>query len=74
MTTLSHSPARPSAATGHHSPHGITGASPELAKPAPADDAATGGRGLSQNCNDAHRLRAARQIFGRPSTKPHGSR
>ena len=40
------SPARQTAASGHHSPHGITGASPELAKPAPADDAATGGRGL----------------------------
>ena len=41
-----HSPARQSTATGHHSPHGITGDSPALAKPAPADGAATGGRGL----------------------------
>lgn len=31
---------------GQGSPHGTTGDSPELAKPAPADDAATGGRGL----------------------------
>lgn len=39
------SPACQTEASGHHSPHGITGVSPALAKPAPADDVATGGRG-----------------------------
>lgn len=57
-----HSPALQSAATGHHSPHGITGVSPALAEPAPADDAVTGGRGLLSTA--AHFVRHAAG-FGR---------
>ena len=56
-----HSHARQPAASGHHSQHGITGASPELAKPAPADDAVTGGRGLFSTA--AHIARHAAGVW-----------
>lgn len=85
------SPARQQATSGHNSPHGITGASPALATPAPADDAASGGRGLlstaahiarhaagvghrayavaAERIAHGQQLRAARTIFGKPSSK-----
>ena len=60
------SPACQTEASGHHSPHGITGVSPALDKePAPADDTAAGWQGHSSS--RAQQLHAARIIFGRQS-------
>lgn len=58
------SPVGQPTAAGHNSPHGTTGASPEL-ETAPADDTAAGWQGHSSS--RAQQLHAARIIFGKQS-------